>query len=147
MSPGKPNPRSRARRLALQGLYEWQLSGNAPAEIETRYLIEKQGTRLDVAYFRELMKEVPKHVAELDEYIAPLLSRPFDEVDPVEKSVLRLGAYELAYHPEIPYRVVINEAVELAKTFGAEQGHRFINGIMDRLAASLREVEVRASRG
>jgi len=100
MRSGKPNPRSRARRLALQGLYEWQLSGNPPDEIETRYLIEKQGTRLDVAYFRELMKEIPKHVAELDAHIAPLLSRPFDEVDPVEKSVLRLGAYELAYHPD-----------------------------------------------
>jgi len=147
MAGGKPNPRTRARRLALQGLYEWQLSGNPPAEIATRALIEKQGTRLDVAYFQELMREVPKHVAELDTHIAPLLSRPFDEVDPVEKSVLRLGAYELAHHPEIPYRVVINEAVELAKTFGAEQGHRFINGIMDRLAASLREVEVRAGRG
>jgi N utilization substance protein B len=143
----KPNARTRARRLAMQGLYEWQLSGNKPAEIETQYLIEKDTDRVDVPYFRELIREVPAHQEELDAHIAPLLNRPLAEVDAVELAILRLGAYELAHHPEIPYRVVINEAVELAKMFGAEQGHRFINGIMDRLAASLRSVEVQASLG
>lgn len=141
----KTSTRTRARRLALQGLYEWQVSNNKPAEIETQYLIEKQTGNLDVGYFRELICKVPQHCEELDSHIAPLISRPLNEVDLVELAVLRLGTYELLFHPEIPYRVVINEAVELAKMFGADQGHRFVNGIMDRLAASLRSLEVKAS--
>ncbi|NNF96716.1 MAG: transcription antitermination factor NusB [Halobacteria archaeon] len=140
----KTSARTRARRLAMQGLYEWQVSDNKPSEIETQYLIEKETDKVDVAYFRELISKIPLHCEELDGHIAPLISRPLDEVDLVELAVLRLGTYELLYHPEIPYRVVINEAVELAKMFGADQGHRFVNGIMDRLAASLRTVEVQA---
>jgi len=141
----KSSTRTRARRLALQGLYEWQVSDNKPVEIETQYLIEKETGKVDVAYFRELIRKVPQHCEELDSHIAPLISRPLNEVDLVELAVLRLGTYELLHHPEIPYRVVINEAVELAKMFGADQGHRFVNGIMDRLAASLRSLEVKAS--
>jgi N utilization substance protein B len=140
----KTSSRTRARRLAMQGLYEWQVSDNKPSEIETQYLIEKETDKVDIAYFRELISKVPLHCEELDGHIAPLISRPLEEVDLVELAVLRLGTYELLYHPEIPYRVVINESVELAKMFGADQGHRFVNGIMDRLAASLRTVEVQA---
>ena len=140
----KTSSRTRARRLAMQGLYEWQVSDNKPSEIETQYLIEKETDKVDIAYFRELISKVPLHCEELDGHIAPLISRPLEEVDLVELAVLRLGTYELLYHPEIPYRVVINESVELAKIFGADQGHRFVNGIMDRLAASLRTVEVQA---
>ncbi|HID49588.1 MAG TPA: transcription antitermination factor NusB [Chromatiales bacterium] len=142
----KINSRTRARRLALQGLYEWQVSGNAPADIERQYLVEKELHKVDIPYFRELLTKVPRHRAELDAVIEPLLNRKLEEVDPVELAVLRLGAYELVHHSDIPYRVVINEAVELAKMFGAEQGHRFVNGIMDRLAASLRSTEVGSSR-
>jgi N utilization substance protein B len=141
----KTSTRTRARRLALQGLYEWQVSDNKPAEIETQYLIEKETGNVDVSYFRELIRKIPLNCEELDSHIAPLISRPLHEVDLVELAVLRLGTYELVFHPEIPYRVVINEAVELAKMFGADQGHRFVNGIMDRLAASLRSLEVKAS--
>ena len=140
----KTSARTRARRLATQGLYEWQISDNKPSEIETQYLIEKETDRVDIEYFRELISKVPVHCEELDSQIAPLISRPLNEVDPVELAVLRLGTYELLYHPEVPYRVIINEAVELVKMFGADQGHRFINGIMDRLAANLRTVEVQA---
>lgn len=141
----KTSTRTRARRLALQGLYEWQVSDNKPAEIEAQYLIEKETGNVDVGYFRELIRKIPLHCEELDGHIAPLISRPLDEVDLVELAVLRLGTYELLFHPEVPYRVVINESVELAKMFGADQGHRFVNGIMDRLAASLRSLEVKAS--
>ena len=141
----KTSTRTRARRLALQGLYEWQVSDNKPAEIETQYLIEKETGNVDVSYFRELIRKIPLNCEELDNHIAPLISRPLHEVDLVELAVLRLGTYELVFHPEIPYRVVINEAVELAKMFGADQGHRFVNGIMDRLAASLRSLEVKSS--
>ena len=140
----KTSARTRARRLAMQGLYEWQVSDNKPSEIETQYLIEKETDKVDIDYFRELISKVPLHCEELDGHIAPLISRPLGEVDLVELAVLRLGTYELLYHPEVPYRVVINEAVELVKMFGADQGHRFVNGIMDRLAASLRTVEVQA---
>ncbi len=140
----KTSARTRARRLAMQGLYEWQVSENKPSEIETQYLIEKETKRVDIEYFRELISKVPLHCEELDTHISPLISRPLAEVDPVELAVLRLGTYELLYHPEVPYRVVINESVELVKMFGADQGHRFVNGIMDRLAASLRTIEVQA---
>ena len=141
----KTSARTRARRLATQGLYEWQVSDNKPSEIETQYLIEKETDKVDIDYFRELIRKVPLHCDEIDSHIAPLISRPLDEVDLVELAVLRLGTYELLYHPEVPYRVIINEAVELAKMFGADQGHRFVNGIMDRLAASLRTIEVQAN--
>jgi len=144
VSKSKTNARTRARRLALQGLYEWQLSSNKPSEIETQYLMEKDTANVDVAYFRELLTRVPVLVEELDVSISALLSRPLDEVDPVERTALRLGAYELIHHPEVPYRVVINESVELAKMFGAEQGYRFVNGILDRLAAEKRSAEVNA---
>ena len=140
----KTSARTRARRLATQGLYEWQVSSNKPSEIETQYLIEKETDKVDIEYFRELITKIPLHCEELDSHIAPLISRPLNEVDLVELAVLRLGTYELLYHPEVPYRVIINEAVELVKMFGADQGHRFVNGIMDRLAASLRTVEVQA---
>ena len=140
----KTSSRTRARRLAMQGLYEWQVSDNKPSEIETQYLIEKETDKVDVVYFRELISKIPLHCEELDSHISPLVSRPLAEVDLVELAVLRLGTYELLYHSEIPYRVVTNEAVELVKMFGADQGHRFVNGIMDRLAASLRSVEVQA---
>mgnify|MGYP001815074286 CR=1 FL=1 len=140
----KTSARTRARRLATQGLYEWQVSDNKPSEIETQYLIEKETDKVDIEYFRELISKIPLHCEELDSHIAPLVSRPLNEVDLVELAVLRLGTYELLYHPEVPYRVIINEAVELAKMFGADQGHRFVNGIMDRLAASLRTVEFQA---
>ena len=140
----KTSARTRARRLATQGLYEWQVSSNKPSEIETQYLIEKELNKVDIEYFRELITKIPLHCEELDSHIAPLISRPLNEVDLVELAVLRLGTYELLYHPEVPYRVIINEAVELVKMFGADQGHRFVNGIMDRLAASLRTVEVQA---
>jgi N utilization substance protein B len=140
----KTSARTRARRLATQGLYEWQVSDNKPSEIETQYLIEKETDKVDIDYFRELISKIPLHCEELDSHIAPLISRPLNEVDLVELAVLRLGTYELLYHPEVPYRVIINEAVELVKMFGADQGHRFVNGIMDRLAASLRTVEFQA---
>lgn len=142
----KPNPRSRARRLAMQGLYEWQMSGNTMERIIAQYVVDQQMRNVDEAYFRELSNGVVEHAAELDQSITAHISRSYDEIDPVEKAVLRLGAYELRFKPEIPYRVVINEAVELAKTFGAEASHKFINGVMDKLAAELRSVEMQAHK-
>ncbi len=142
----KTSTRTRARRLALQGLYEWQMSKNKPQDIAAQYLLEKETANIDVAYFREILTQLPLHLDELEEEIHPLLSRPMEEIDPVERAVLWLGTYELVHHPEIPYRVIINEAVELVKMFGAEQGHRFINGVMDKIAAKVRAVEVSARK-
>ena len=139
--------RTRARRYAVQALYEWQVSGNAPNEIEQQFLIEHQSRKFDRPYFNELLMGISEQVKELDEEIAPLSERPFKDVDIVEKAILRLGCFELKNRIDIPYRVVINEAIELTKTFGAEEAHRFVNGTMDKLADNLRKAEVAAKKG
>jgi len=142
----KPSTRSRARRLAMQGLYEWEMSGNTVDKIIGQYVVDQQMRNVDEAYFRELMQGVAKHHEQLDEKISAYVNRAYEEIDPVEKAVLRIGAYELMQRQDTPYRVVINEAVELAKTFGAELSHKFINGVMDKLAAELRSVEMKAHK-
>ncbi len=134
--------RHQARRAALQALYQWQLAGQDLSEIEEQFRTEQDMRRVDAAYFAELLHGVPAQLARLDRELQPVLDRPIAAVDPVERAILRLGTYELACRPEVPYRVVINEAVDLAKTFGAEQGHRYVNGVLDRLARSLRATEV-----
>ena len=108
--------RSRARRLAVQGLYEWQITGTGIAEIKQRFLEGKEARKIDEDYFRELIEGVINQVVELDQHITPFLNRSLQEVDEVEKAILRLATYELAHRPDIPYRVIINEGVELAKT-------------------------------
>jgi N utilization substance protein B len=135
--------RSKARRCALQAIYQWQVGGQAIADIESQFMAEQDLTQADVAYFSELVHGVPAHAVELDAHMAPYLDRPVAELDPVELAILRIGISELAHHPEIPFRVVINEAVELAKVFGAEQSHRYINGIMDKVARDLRRSELK----
>ena len=136
--------RSKARRCALQAIYQWQVGGQSIGEIESQFLGEQDLSQADVAYFSELVQCVPAHAAELDACMAPFLDRRVAELDPVELAVLRIGICELVYHPEVPFRVVINEAVELAKVFGAEQSHRYVNGIMDKLARELRRSELKA---
>ncbi len=138
--------RSRARRLAMQGLYEWQMSDNVPREILNNYRLQHDLKNVDAEYFQTLLLEVPGHLQDLDQAISPHLSRPLKEVDPVELAILRLATYELIYRLDIPYRVVINEAVELAKTFGAEAGHKFVNGILDKLAITTRPAEIKTQR-
>ena len=139
--------RSRARRYAVQALYEWQVSGNSPKDIEQQFLIEHHTRQFDRPYFHELLDGVVRDVEQLDAEISPLSDRPYNEVDIVEKAILRLGCFELKNRIDIPYRVVINEAIELTKTFGADQAHKFINGTMDKLAESLRKIEVAAKKG
>lgn len=130
-----------ARRRAVQALYQWQQSGEDLHEIETQFLVDQDMSRVDVPYFQELLRGIPRCVEELDGYLQPHLDRPIQEVDPVERAVLRIGAYELRYHMEVPYRVVINEAVDSAKVYGADQSHRYINGVLDKAARALRVVE------
>lgn len=137
--------RHKARRLATQALYSWQMSGQDLADIDLQYREEHNMAKVDEAYFEELLHQVPKHAEELDGLFGPLLDRPVTELDPVEHAVIRLGTYELLYRPDVPYRVVINEGVELAKIFGAEDGHKYVNSILDGVARKLREVEVKAA--
>jgi len=139
--------RSRARRYAIQALYEWQVSGNSPKDIEQQFLIEHHSRKFDRPYFNELLNGVANQVEELDAEISPLSDRPYNEVDLVEKAILRVGCFELKNRIDIPYRVIINEAIELTKTFGADKAHRFVNGTMDKLAENLRKVEVAANKG
>ncbi|MCL1074056.1 transcription antitermination factor NusB [Shewanella dokdonensis] len=133
----KPSERRRARRLAVQAMYSWQLSGNNIADVEHEFLTEQNIDGVDVPYFRELFVGTAGKQAELDKLVTPYLEqRPLDEVDPIEKAILRLAAFELTYRKDTPFKVVINEAIELAKTFGAEDSHKFVNGILDKLVNS-----------
>ena len=135
--------RRRARRCAVQALYQWQVGGNDLHAIEAQFRAEPDNQKADFDYFHELLHQVAAHVDELDAHLTPYLDRPVPEVDPVERAILRLCGYELAYRPDVPYRVVINEGIDLAKRYGAEQGHKYINGVLDKLARALRAVEMR----
>lgn len=139
----KPTPtaRRKARRLALQALYQWQLTQLSPLEIQNQFLQEEISSKVDVPYFIELLISATKCVAELDGYIKPTLDRRIDELNPIELAILRIGVFELAHRPDIPYRVVIDEALRLAKTFGATEGFRFVNAVLHKIAHDLRQVE------
>jgi N utilization substance protein B len=138
--------RSQARRNAVQAIYQWQMAGQDVGEIANQFLEEQDLAGFEVPYFQDLLQGVSKHLNELDELLKPALDRAIESVDPVERAVLRLGAFELRYKPEVPYRVVINEAVELAKVFGAEQGHKYVNGVLDQVAKQVRSVEIKAKQ-
>jgi N utilization substance protein B len=135
--------RRRSREFALQGLYQWQLAGTDPATIE-RELGEASGfDKTDSEYFRALLRGSIAAAPELERAIVPHLDRDFARLSPVERGILLLAAYELAHRPEIPYRAVINEAVELAKEYGGTDGYKFVNGVLDKLAPRLRKAEMR----
>lgn len=138
--------RHKAREAAVQALYQWQLTEQAPGDIEEHFMLDHEMGDVDVEYFDQLVRQIPLHIHEVDDHILPHVDRTMDEVDPVERAILRLGAYEFEFHPEIPYKVILNEAVELAKTFGAEHGHKFVNAVLDKVALKLRAVEVKAER-
>jgi len=142
--PSKINiaARHKARRFALQALYQWQIANHSVHEIAAQFAEERLMPKADQAYFQELITEIPAKYLELDEYFKPFLDRSLAELDPIELAILRMAAYEMTVRLEIPYRVVINEAVELAKEFGAEDGYKYINGIVDQLAKKLRKIEL-----
>jgi N utilization substance protein B len=142
-----PVLRTRARRRALQAVYAWQMSGASARDIVAQFAHEQAREIADLAYFEDLVHGVGTHVGALDGLLGPHLDRGIDEVDPIERAGLRIAAYELKYRPDVPYRVVLNEAVESVKRFGSEHGHTYVNGVLDRLAAELRAVEAQAGRG
>ncbi|WP_312143003.1 transcription antitermination factor NusB, partial [Atlantibacter hermannii] len=126
------------RECAVQALYSWQLSHNDIADVEYQFLAEQDVKDVDVLYFRELLSGVATNSAYLDGLMQPYLSRLLDELGQVERAVLRIALYELSKRQDVPYKVAINEAIELAKTFGAEDSHKFVNGVLDKAAPQIR---------
>ncbi len=142
----KPTARRHARQYALQAMYQWQLSHAPIKEIELDFLIHHIKHKTDLDYFKELIHQIPQEHTELDNQLIPFLSRPITELDPIELVILRLGAYELSKRLDIPYRVAINEALELTKRFGSVEGYKFVNGVLDQLARKLRTEEIKADK-
>ena len=138
---GANQARAKARRLALQALYQWDLSGTDLKLIEQQFRESEEYPGVDEAYFNELLHQVPARLDVIEDGLVACMQIPWAELDPVERAVLRLASYELQARPDIPYRVVINEAVNLAKKFGAEQAHKFVNGVLDQAARQLRPRE------
>jgi len=141
-----PAARRKARRFAVQALYQWQLAGADLTQIEAEFRADNDMSKVDMEYFHDILHGVPREKTLLDEKVKPLLDRRMDEMTPVELAIVRLGAFEMVRRIDVPYKVVINEAVELAKTFGATDGHKFINGVLDKLAQRERAVEIRGPR-
>jgi N utilization substance protein B len=135
--------RRQARELALQALYAWQLSGSDPME---QALSHEEGGKTDLLFVEKILVGVVAGEAELQKLITPHLDRDFKRLSPVERAILYIGAFELASHPETPFKVVLNEAIELGKSYGAAEGHRFINGVLEKIAVALRPEEVARAR-
>ncbi len=142
--PGARGSRTRARRLAMQALYQQQINPDDWRRLYKQYADSESARGADLEYFKALLRDVSSAAEELAEDLDAELDRPFAQLDPVERAILLLGAFELAQRPEVPFRVVINEAVELARRYGATGGHRYINGVLDKCAARLRAPETTA---
>ncbi|MCX7145874.1 MAG: transcription antitermination factor NusB [Sulfuritalea sp.] len=142
MSSGK-SPRRRAREFIIQGLYQWQVGGQDEAAIQVQAEGVAGFDKADGELYSTLLAEARQNVEALKLDLAPHIDRTWDEVSPIERCILLLGACELKLHAETPYRVIINEAIELAKTYGGTDGHKFVNGVLDKLAAVLRAAEIR----
>ncbi len=138
--------RSRARKRALQAVYAWQMSKCSGREAIAQFAHEQAREIADLAYFEEIVLGVEKNVTELDKDLRPFLDREVEEVDPIERAALRIAAFEMKHRLDVPYAVIINEAIESVKKFGTEHGHTFVNGVLDQAAAKLRAIEVNASQ-
>ena len=141
-----PAARSRARRRALQAVYAWQLSQSPVEKVIENFRAEQDMDVADLEYFEQLVRGVAEHAEQIDAVLARYIDRDVAQVDPIERAVLRIAGYELAYRLDVPYRVVINEAIETTKRFGAEHGHTYVNGVLDRAAAEWRALEIQGGR-
>lgn len=150
MSENQGQPQSRrglARRLTVQALYQWLLNETYPEVLLKQFREQEEGLgRADPAYFELLLKGVVDNAPELTLAITPHLDRPLNQLDPVEHAILLVGAYELRFCPDVPWKVAVNEAVNLAKTFGAEEGFKFVNGVLDKMARDSRTTEIKAGQ-
>lgn len=133
----------RARKLVLQALYQWLMSGHELSEIEAQFRANNNIEKVDMDYFHRILYGVAEHQAVLEKSLEPFLDRPLADLNPLELSALRLGAYELSHCPEIPYRVVLDESVTLTKEFGSQEGHRYVNGVLNNLARQIRTLEIK----
>jgi len=137
--------RRKARHYGMQALYQWHMAGAQLSDIEAEFRADYDFSHVDLEYFQALLHQVPACVDELDAALAPLLDRKLDELDPIERTLLRMGMFELTHRIDVPYKVVINEEVALAKKFGATDSHKYINGVLDKAARELRKVEIDAA--
>jgi N utilization substance protein B len=136
--------RTNARKAAVQALYQWQITGQDLSEIERQFLEEERLKDTQKSYFIELFYGVPKNLEALDQALTTFVDRPVDMIDPVERAILRIGAFELLHRLDMPYRVILNESINLAKCFGADGSHKYVNGILDKIAQQKRAVEIKA---
>ena len=134
----KPSARRKARELAVQAVYSWQISHNSVTDIEVHFLTENAKRRFDIPYFQTLLQGVTTSVNELDLAISPHVERPLEDVDHIEKAILRIAIFELSNNQDVTYKVVINEAIELAKEFAADDSHKFVNGVLDKAVKLIR---------
>ncbi len=136
--------RTNARKAAVQALYQWQMTGQNLSEIERQFFEEERLKDAQKSYFTELFHGVPKNLEAIDQALSEFVDRPVDMIDPVERAILRIGVYELLHRLDMPYRVVLNESINLAKYFGADGSHKYINGILDKIAQQKRAVEAKS---
>ncbi|SJM95736.1 transcription antitermination protein [Crenothrix polyspora] len=135
--------RTNARKAAVQALYQWQMTGQNLTEIEVQFHEEDRLKDSQKSYFAELFHGVPEHLDTIDKALTEFVDRPVDMIDPVERAILRLSVYELQHRLDMPYRVVLNEGINLAKLFGADGSHKYVNGILDKIAQQNRAVEIK----
>jgi N utilization substance protein B len=134
--------RTNARKAAVQALYQWQMTGQSLVEIERQFLEEERLKDAQKSYFTELFHGVPKNLEAIDQVLNEFVDRPVNMIDPVERAILRMGVYELLHRLDMPYRVVLNEGINLAKYFGADGSHKYVNGILDKVAQQKRALEI-----
>ena len=143
----KTKAKQKARKLSLQALYSWDMGGIDLQTIEVNFHAENDMSKVDTDLFKSLLYEVPKNLEKIDEAYQPHLDREQDQLDPVSRAILRISTYELLFSIEVPYKVAINEGVNLAKTFGPTDAYKFINGVLDQVAAQSRAEEIAAKQG
>ena len=136
--------RRKARHYGMQALYQWLMADASLSVIEAEFRADYDFSHVDLEYFQALLHGVPAHVDELEARLEPLLDRKLDDLDPIERTLLRMGAFELEHRLDVPYKVVINEEVALAKKFGATDSHKYVNGVLDKVARELRQTEIKA---
>lgn len=138
--------RGKSRRLAMQAIYQWQMTGDNISDIKQQFFDENNKAKLDTAFFSEMVSGVASSISELDPLLEKYMSRSVESVDPVERSILRLATYEFINRLDVPYRVVLNEAVTITKEFCSENSHTFVNAVLDKVAKEIRHIEVQSSK-
>ena len=138
--------RGKSRRLAMQAIYQWQMTGDSITDIKQQFFDENNMAKLDSAFFSEMVSGVASSISELDPLLEKYMTRTVESVDPVERSIMRLATYEFINRLDIPYRVVLNEAVNITKEFCAEKSHTFVNAVLDKVAKEIRHVESQADK-